>query len=1312
MVLSNTFEGGMRQDLDVAAQQPNTYRRAVNMSIFHNKGGFDGSGASFAVTNSEGSQLAFSLPEGYYPVFATELDAQILVFSTNDTFSQIGIVRNSRNSFEYTILFDDRNDPNNDRFHFFYPNPNENYMSVVFSKENEYLERVYFSDGRNQDRVVNLRMLYQDFSIGGLVSDVPVHTPSASNPSVSTAPYPKYMSVHSMDNIMDLVFPDFTFLRRVDGGLKRGAYQYSFRYISSTGHASNWSVPTRHVLVTGTHFPENPSLLSNHHNREMGVTGGEALTLDGLKIEFTGLDTRWCGFEIAFIYSKTDLVTNEAMIVYRHSQGSSVPQSFIYDHISHSGIPFAIEELTRRNETIMSSVAIALHERTIYRFGANLAPDLSINLNGASVKPKYRYITIDETIEPTFQNVANPLTGRGDNDPLTNTPIENTSINMQRFSGVTKSHPIVNDYANYKGQQVEHLLAQYMGGETYGFAVVIIDRKGNPLFAQPISDFTVPENFSTDGSEECTLTKKIGNTWKARIKGVEIDGIKIPKKLVRDRYGRLNISGFMIVRTDRSGTVLHQGVLVPVVETKIGAGASVQENVQVKPYPLVTTDFEGIYRDGTSHYIKSTPDGDYLAIRDEVENDNFVDRMNAIAGYALYFSPDVMIEGQHEFNQVDSIKHVASYFRAYNSDVIKLEGSRGPSLDDTASHLYGKFYDGTLSRANGDPELYERFGRRKIGEASRLKFSKLITDYNTKIEAFDDDATEWEFKNGDINIGIPVSENRWKRGSGVGARYGLLMGMLDFEHVDIRFGDRKAGYRVANYIRPNARYLNSNDTGIDSRIYKSTGHYQPITESVLSQAIDDGENYVFNGIEVFGGDTYVNLFDFTRVVPAGSRTCSRDKNYFRLDGVRADYLNNDYEMYPEFATSMIIPIESRYNLALRFGRRFARNATYPQQSYCDDKNMQFSGGIMSFQPESFLINSVLLHQENVVFFGVKPPDFNIVSERYNSIYYGEDKILGERYDSFRSQKVNNYYDIDGGSGRIVGVAQAFSYLYVIFERGYGVLRARQVASAATDIGDIILGTGKDINGIDWVSRDIGAQFPKSIVSRKNFLCFVDSRNKMLIRHSQAGSRDLTRDQFMREYSEIFDVANDVITGYDFDKGNIYVTSLGIDGEEKTIIFNEKVGFMSNSDLTPYMYVSLASKILASDRANRNQFYLLNSGTRASLLSEGVRASSLTFIVNQQSATSKIFDNAILLCNEAAFNNLESITFESEYGTKVITKSSQRIIYDRGKMKFPIMERGDSVRHRGRYTLVTLRFNNNTGDQIVINGFQTMIRAER
>lgn len=1308
----------MRQDVDVSIQRPGTYREAVNMEIFHNRGGADNLGASFAVTNSRGNKLSFSLPNGYYPVNAVELDDQIIIFSTNDHYSQIGVAFGKGDELVYQILFDDRNDPNGDLLDFFVPSANEGYMSVAFSKENEYIERVYFADGRNQDRVINLRSMYLgwtcDFSAPQ--SNVPIHDPNQSNPSSSNRVYPRYMSVHAMDNIMDVTHPEFTFQQRIQGNLKRGAYQFAVRYISSGGHASVWSIPTRHVLVTGTHFQNNPEFLNNHHNREMGTTDSEAITEDGLRIRFDGLDTRWCGFEIAFIYSKTDKISNEAIIVYRHDSQcgvNPVPSSFTYDFVSHTGIPFALDELLTRNEVIMSSRSIRMHERTMYRFGASILGDFDLNLSGASVKTKFKYIKADETIEPRFTNIANARTGRGDNDPLTNTPIETTTIPIQKFTGVTKNYPVVNDYLGYKGQQVEHLLPQYMGGETYGIAVVVIDRKGNPLFAQPISDITIPENFSSIDGEECTLTKKIGDTWKLRIKGLEVSGIKIPKKGLRDRYGKLNISGFMIVRTDRSGSILHQGVVVPVVETKIGAGSSLQTNVQVKPYPLLTTDFEGPYRDGTSHYVKTTPEGEYLAIRDEVENENFIDRLNAIAGYSLYFSPDVMIEGQHEFNSIDSIKHVASYYRAYNSDTIRLVGDQLTGDGTQRSrHVYGKFYDGSLVMSNGDPELYEKYGRRKIGETSRLKFAKLVTDYNTKIEAFDDDATEWEFKNGDVNIGLPLFSDRWKVGKGVGARFSVLMGMLDFEHVDLRFGLRKAGYRVVNYIRPSSRYLSGNDTGIDARLYKPTGHYQPINEQVLSQVADDGENYVFNGIEVWGGDTFVNLFDFTRMVPNGSRNCDNTKTFFtKGSGDRVNYLSTPDGLYPEYATSMIIPIESKYNLALRFGRRFARNATYPQNTYCDDRNNQFSGGIMSFQPESFAINPVLLHSENIVFFGVKPRDLGLIKERFNTIYYGDDKILGERLDTFRSQKVNNFYDIDGNCGRIVGTAQAFSYIYVIFERGYGILRARQIASAATDIGEIVLGTGKDVNGVDFVSTDIGCQHPKSIISRRNYVSFVDARNQAIIRHSQAGSRDLTRDQFLREYSRVFTEVSDIISGYDPDNGNLYITMFGNNSIKKTIVYNERVGFMDLMTMQPFIYCTLAARLFVAPRSERGSFYITGKGDFGDFSDGSIDDSSITFIVNTSPGSNKIFDNMTIVCEQGAYDNLKEIIFDTETGRKVINKSNCNIKYDRGRIRFPIMEKSSRERLRGRYAIVKMVFSNMENRQLVINSVETKMRPE-
>lgn len=1321
-ITKNTFSGGMVQDIDVHNQRPNTYRFAKNGQLVRNKDGQDGNGANYAFSNIKGTTLVSTLQDGYYPIQAVEVDDYILVLSTNGIYSQIGRILVNGDTYTHQVLFNDRNDPNGDRLNFFLPNPEEDYPNINISFENEYTKRVYISDGRNQDRVFNLAQMYIGYDCEGVspLTDTPIHSPV--NQDVSTTPYPKHLSVHHMDLQMDLVFPKFKFVQRVNGSLKRGAYQYAVRYISDSGYRSNWQTPSLHILVTGTHFPENPEYLLapnigySHHNREMATTGDDSIVNDGLKIEFKGLDTRWSGFEIAFLYSKVDSITHEAMICYKHNSQCGTnpfPSNFIFDHTKHAGIPISTDEFLGRDEVILSSKTAINFEDRLYRMNIESLPNIDLDLSDATIKTKFRYLDCDDTMEPVFQEIPNPKTGRKDGDPLTNTTIKNTSIATSTFGNNTETYSIVNDYLGYKGQQVEHLFRQYMSGETYGIALVLIDRKGNTLFAQHIDDYTIPEQYEKQDNEFASLTYYDGNAYKLRIKGLLIDNIKIPKSKIRDKYGKLNISGFKIVRTKRNGNILHQGIVVPVIDTVVSAGSSIQTGVQIKPHPFVRCNYEDTYFNGTAHKHKPDTLGAVFAVREEVDNENFVDIMDSVAGYSLYFSPDVMIEGVHEFIDTDTIKHVGTAYRAYVSNEIRLSGQQG--FNNYNLHFYGKLYNTDPTIANGDDVLWQKYGRRKIGDTSRLKFANIVTDYLTNLKSFDKDASEIEFKNGVIDVAVHVTSSRMKRAKGVGAKNSVLLGMLDFEHIDIRHEDKTAAYRIMNYIRPNDNYLANENTGLDARLYQSTGHYQPITESVLSSVSQDEENYIFSNIEVWGGDTFVNLFDFTRVVPAGTRNCSTSKTW--AESLAADKVKLTYhtdippQTYPEFASSLIVPIESKYNLALRYGRKFAANATYPQSSYCDDITPQYSSGIMSFQPESFAINSVLLHTENIVFFTQEPPDLNLLSKFENRVYVSDPKISSERYDSFRRQKVLNYGDIDGNCGAIVAARQSFSYIYVIQERGYGILRARERASVATTTGELLIGTGKDIAGIQYISKDIGCQNPKSIIARKNSIWWVDKRNATIVKHGQGGLDEISKSRFLHEYISKVEEAKDVHSGYDSDSGNYY-TTFTFDEIQKsfTILFNQGVGFQSELSIVPLLWVSYSNKLLAFDSISKNKLYLYGNGVYGEFFGN-VHGTEVEFIINEGSEVGKILDNVFISSNPALFDMLESIEFVGD-NQKLLTKASSTFIEQRGNVKFPVMNKGDRDRLRGRVIVVKLKFNNLINQQVLLNSFQTNYRIDR
>lgn len=1361
----NRFTGGMVQDVDIHYQDPSTYRYSLNGRVLYNSK--EGStlsnliqdGSSMAWVNEKGNTFAFAICEGFEAVGKVRTRDGILILSTNGTESHIGIAKQGGDSgnYFYDILFSDRSDPNGEKLNFRKPSEVKREVDIVYVYENENSETIYFADGYNEERALRLNSLYQGFSCDSSCGDsstTPFHNDNGSCGEPLNA-YPPFLSVHGMASRMDLVFPKIKFQRRIDGTLKRGVYQYAVRYTHPAGHKSVWSYITRHIVVTGTSYPTHPEYLGptstfpsgySHHNREMSVTGNDSITEDGIRLEINNIDTRWTGIEVAYVYSKTDAVSHEANVFFTINGNCGrdrLPSSLIVDHVNHTGVPVGFDEFNQRYETILSVDTLIDRENLLFRGGVELLPEIKIDTSSATVAVKSRYFNPDETIEPVFQPRANPKTRKEDGDPLTNTRITTKTVSISTFGAFTEQYGIYQDYESYKGQQFEHLFTQYMGGETYGFAAVAWDRKGNPLFATHIDDFTFPEQYETVDGEDFTLSRRNGANYDLRIKGLTISNLKIPKACLYDKFGRLNISGFSIVRTDRVGEVMHQGIVVPVVENTINDGGDKKTQQMIKPHPFLSNKFDKPYMGdlyGTNHEFIDTINGrKFYMVREEASTR--YDAVDSMAGYCMYFSPDVMVEETFEFLDIDRIKHVGTCHRAYTKDLIALWGSRGNArtingtgTNEINDHYYAKCYNTDLSRANGDPELSGKYGRSRVGEESRLKFAELIPAHDTVLEKFDKDDTILKFKNGDIWTLVPnpngsfTGSYAWKRGNASGVRNSLLLGMMDFEHIDIWDNQSSASYRIVNYLRPKNTYITPDETsGFDARQYQSTGHYQPITPQILSLADQDADNYIFNNVEVWGGDTFVNLFDFTRVVPEGIRDCDNTNRMARTDGASGIKYDNDKLTYKEHASSMIIPLESKYNLALRFGRHFAKNATYPQNTYCENVDMHFNNGIMTLQPESFSINRVLLHQENIQFFSVKPPGQKIINRKDNSIYYSDNKTYSEEEDSYRKQRVLNYIDIHGANGKITGMVKSFNYIYLIQERAYGILRTSERAIVPTTTGEVLLGTGSELSGIDYISTDYGSQHPQSIFQTQNSIYFWDVNNAMIVRHSQAGRDEMSDTKGLHDFTKFKSLelkqGGNVIGYYDKENDDIGFS----------LVSNEEVlSLKYNTELTKFHgYYSYAPdlclyddlNLISANRVKKNEFYFHNKGKYGQFY--GVYYPSvLRFIVNPNFNYNKYFDNMFVNVNKGGQIRIGKVKITTEDQVQELTYQENGVVTDKrfdfrqSQLRFPLREKAIGVpRNTGDVMTIEITVDNenqevdNQNKQVVILAAETTYRMK-
>ena len=248
--------------------------------------------------------------------------------------------------------------------------------------------------------------------------------------------------------------------------------------------------------------------------------------------------------------------------------------------------------------------------------------------------------------------------------------------------------------------------------------------------------------------------------------------------------------------------------------------------------------------------------------------------------WVTYNSPDVYIEGKLKAvsKELDKLHHISMVHKAYNNNQIELFGGK--------RHYYTKNYK-TLNIFN-DPLTAK--GRPKLGDLTRIEeVLEVEKTYATTYEGFD---TENPYKEFHPSLGFYFHYFNNYSTANVD-KDTILMKLKDIDAVDIIENSGSwASARLMNYKVPADAIDRKNIQ------YYSIGHFQQITQAILDGAEKelngDGsvKRYVFNNIEVWGGDCYVNLFDYSRLMPT----------YFAGCGKTGD------NVYPDYAVSHIIPI--------------------------------------------------------------------------------------------------------------------------------------------------------------------------------------------------------------------------------------------------------------------------------------------------------------------------------------------------------------------------------------------------------------------
>ena len=1248
----NGVNGGMSLDMDIQHLSNGSYRYSMNGNIIYNKDG------TYSWKTPKGNAISINIEPNsgvttnpYKILGSTGSDDVTVLFLFDEVSgnSEIGLFTVGPNGVGiYKTLFNDVNDPNGDLLNF----KLSNQIEARYLYENPNCIRVYWVDGvaddSNQPRVFT----FSYDGVGGLNN-------ANSYNAVTT-------SVHAIDTQAEFSMGIIKFMESVSGGLLSGIYQYTYRLQTNDGYLTPWYPATRRIVVSASAKDAANDSLYEYSNSGLQTSIGN-------QIQIKGIDERFDKIDVAYLYSQTENTVLEAKIFAQQDIDSD---TMVFENTSNIGEPLIVEEILAVYQGLRAAKTLNVKDSTLYygnvKEGVILNFDIENILQNFDAKPKFRDMLSDEKQETvTTIPLASNTTKAS---LLTRRPLHNST-------GGTEDYNITRDYQNYNGTQIDHMYSGYWRGETYRFAIVFYDKLGFQTFAYHLCDLKMPNQHENTYSwsrvrENGTIVSGGGvlpqSAWLTnnynefisdsvilnedrthryysylRIMGVDISGIDV-SSISSD------ISGFKIVRAELDNTILAQGLLMP----------SVTNGGTVYPLPSNSQSF---YLFNNFNSGAAIPAGFPF---NNIKYAGFLDNDGSSGLYELkpqihsFYSPYVDLTGDTPTLQ--------------SNDVINIVGGCwGSAADGTYSHnfiqtdhAYTKYY-----YTKNDYHFNSDYPYPHYGDSMRVN-NILSLGVGEVVGSLPINGNEYKNWNKVWNLGADGWGNIFNFSNGFkldnNGKQALLLetdnifgswytppfptqqlqNIYRVGGLDRYGGNPKyMGSFIVNYIRPNNNpYGGLTTTSLEQTVYFSTGHFQPINNPLFQTP----NNFVFNGIEVYGGDCYLDYHTQLRLYPDAE-----------------DNTPNPGNSYDDYACGISFPVEMSLNHTLRYspsspkalyanvGSRSSKqlhggvSTNFPNGLYTD-----FDGGTTAL--EDFNINSILYFEELTFFYNSKPIEFKDNSHYPHRWRYTPEKFYGDPVDTWRIFQANDYRDLNGIYGPITSSVYLMNQIYSFQESGFGRLRASDRALIESQQGGTLTtGVGDKLDGVDYISTEFGNQHQWGLFTSDTSAYWVDNNKSKIMRFGQDGKLSLSDlrgvHQFVNSETPFFynndnPVQNNGITGvYDYDNNaakfifkrdrtrlsnsptnDIIINSRSLSGNNvdnytveqgDTAIVNWQYGLSSTNGIT----IPFNNESVLGENTNK-YFYIYNNGGPANIFVEKNGIKTILFTISPQQCISLFRNN--------------------------------------------------------------------------------------
>lgn len=586
------------------------------------------------------------------------------------------------------------------------------------------------------------------------------------------------------------------------------------------------------------------------------------------------------------------------------------------------------------------------------------------------------------------------------------------------------------DQWNYKNPAVAAWKKGYWSSETYRFGILFYDLKGNPYYVRWLDDFTFDDAISTKLMELVQINAGGDDDWYLNQNGISIDGITIPGTIID------LISGFSIVRAPRDAKIMTQGMLM-----QVAYNAPLNTNL---PSPNLAID---------SFYVNNNGQVFTYVCPDKLVN---YPVSNYATGSRLSLSHWVIPRNVFGANMKASSDGGDAIETKY-LEIAAAEGAPDPDPNKGISAIQDVLEAQTVTNfGSGNWSYYNTQGFGAAVSAIDVACSGAIALASTASV-------------GGPRTLVEIEDSFYGYNQYNATNYGDI-------------GAASINKMIANVtVEKTNLYGGQSEAALANTFYISTGHFQPITAAVKADTLS-GNDYVFNNVEIWGGDCYNclityghSLEDITGPAPfafGGFKTHSWGIKF-------ACQCNSNYDL----RRGRLIEAVRMTTMALGAPSGVAYN----------------DGTASPTRLEGFSYNKGYSSTGTPFLYPALPVNFSTAGQFKFRIRYAGEKFPGETVDSFRVFNPLDYKDTDGQGGEINNLKTKDGRTVVWQNAIINTvpILERQILSG-NDGNPTTLGTGGVVDRFDPISSYYGNQHQWSVTETEYGFAWFDMRRKAMV----------------------------------------------------------------------------------------------------------------------------------------------------------------------------------------------------------------------